>query len=383
MLTVLLDGWALAYELSSPAAVHVQEIIHALQSEARLILALPAESPFPLSGEVAQILRSTAKIGRGRLAWEQDILDRLGRRAGADLLHLVGSSRSLIGVLPVVLSPAGWGMSAWMDGMHAPGKKAYATRPANREHPAGIVLRLRQALFQGGLPRTRVCWPADLLPVAGLNTQSLAPVIHPFFSSSRDGLSGGEETEPPETFILYHGPDTLPVLRRVVETWRWAADTIGESHPLLLTGLSQSGKQVFAQLAAQAGIRRETFHVLEYLPFKELASCYRRCAAFFYPLSPSPWGDPLRMALACGGPVVAVDGPWSDALVGPSAYLVSASGQEHEICRSLAGALITVVVEEQLAQELVSAARLRATAWRIEDYRRQLLKMYQQVISGP
>jgi hypothetical protein len=382
VLTVLLDGWALAYELSSPAAVHVQEIMHALQPEARLILALPAEPPFPLPGEVEQILWPTANTGRGRLAWEQGILDRLGRRTGASLLHLVGSSRPLIGALPAVLSPAGWGVGAWMDVAHAPGKKAYATRLANREHPAGIVLRLRRALFQGGLPHTRVCWPADLLPVAGLNTLSLPPVIHPFLSSSGDGLSGGEETELPETFILYHGPDTLPGLRRVVETWRWAADTIGESHPLLLTGLSQSGKQIFAQLAAQAGIRRETFHVLDDLPFNELASCYHRCSAFFYPLSPSPWGDPLRMALACGGPVVAVEDPWSDALVGPSAYLVSASGQEHEICRSLAGALITVVVEEQLAQELVSAARLQAAAWRIEDYRRKMLGVYQQVTSG-
>ena len=107
-----------------------------------------------------------------------------------------------------------------------------------------------------------------------------------------------------------------------------------------------------------------------------VAEIYRACAALFHPAAISPWGSPVRYALACGRPVVAAEDRFTDALVGPAAYLVPANN-----ARALGAAVITVVVEEEVSERLSEAARQRAAAWDKDAFSQALLTAYQTICS--
>ena len=102
-----------------------------------------------------------------------------------------------------------------------------------------------------------------------------------------------------------------------------------------------------------------------------LVRLYEGCTALFHPAPVSPWGGAVRRALACGKPVVAAEGALASALVGPAAYLAPMDDP-----RALAAALITVVVEEEVAENLSKAACQRASAWKIESFGERLGVLY-------
>jgi glycosyltransferase involved in cell wall biosynthesis len=91
----------------------------------------------------------------------------------------------------------------------------------------------------------------------------------------------------------------------------------------------------------------------------------------FHPAPIAPWGAPERHALACGKPVVASENLFSDALFGPAAYLAPAGD-----ARALGAALITVVVEDSVAENLSQAARQRAESWLDQGFGQKLYEAY-------
>ena len=86
-----------------------------------------------------------------------------------------------------------------------------------------------------------------------------------------------------------------------------------------------------------------------------------------------------RAALACAKPVVAYESAWADAMVGPAAYLVPPGGGAQAGSRALGAALITVVVEESVAEELSQAARLRSAQWGQAEFGERLAEAYRQL----
>jgi glycosyltransferase involved in cell wall biosynthesis len=97
----------------------------------------------------------------------------------------------------------------------------------------------------------------------------------------------------------------------------------------------------------------------------------------FHPASEPVWGGPIRHALACGKPVVASHDPQTSHLVGPAAYL--AAGDDG---RALGAALITVIVEEEVAETLAGAARARASTWSGAAYSQALSGAYQRILAS-
>ena len=81
------------------------------------------------------------------------------------------------------------------------------------------------------------------IDIAG-RLEGLTPIVPPEFKPGADldlqKMSAGYKTltrqlntlELPETFILYHGPFEMTNLEQLVESWKWAADAIGDNYPL-------------------------------------------------------------------------------------------------------------------------------------------------------
>jgi glycosyltransferase involved in cell wall biosynthesis len=146
---------------------------------------------------------------------------------------------------------------------------------------------------------------------------------------------------------------------------------------LIWVGLEEEWRDGVRGLLA-AGQLGETLRFLPALSPGALALVYQGCSALLHPTPVYPWGDALRLALASGKPAVGLESALGDALVGPAAYLVRSGESEGETHRSLGAALISVVVEESLAERLSQAARQRAADWDDEAFAPALQALYQR-----
>ena len=355
---ILYDGWPLSYQPNSPAALHLLSLLAHHPANFKALVALPAKPALLLPESVTAHIQATGAGDNSRLSWEQRILPRLATLLKADLVHLSASYPALLGKTNQLISPT----SSDTLSMSSFG---FAARPS-------LAARLRDALGQGGLTRVSgVLWPDDL-PTPGVphNIFRLPRVTHPdLLSPSIFDMSSGErphlaefsELEMPETYILYHGPLSTLALRRLLGAWSWAAGSIGEYYPLLVAGVEASLHQKITAMLTEFNLT-DSVQLVPPLNLPSLFELYRGCSALFLPVPDSPWQGAIPLALTCGKPIVALETPESGALVGPAGYLLPDSNNMPDN-RALGAALITVVVEESVAEQLSQNANQRATQW--------------------
>jgi len=376
---ILFDGWPLVFQPNSPAAIHTLTLLAHLPQEIEALLALPAPSPHPLPARVSRQIERVGNSPLERLQWEQRRIPAMARQQAVDLVHLSGDYPALFGPAINITSPSGFDHSR----LYKMGARL----------PQSLVSRLRSALAHGGASRLRgVLWPNDL-PDPGIQVPllRLPPLVHPAFSANTASVLGASAAQAstglkhlslgdlPETFILYHGPSDESDLEFLFGAWTWAAGAIGEYYPLLLVGQESAARYVQDMLTERrlAG----TVQVLPNLDMESLVLLYRRCSALFHPAAVSPWGGPGRLALASHKPVVSLENRFSDALFGPAAYLIPEQNQAAPDARALGAALITVIVEQSLAEALVQEATQRVAAWDAPVFERDLYRAYQNLLA--
>ena len=183
------------------------------------------------------------------------------------------------------------------------------------------------------------------------------------------GTSIGDLQLPVE-FILYHGSGGRPNLEFLAQAWNWAAAAIGENFPLLLVGLQEQDRQVVSELVERFDFA-ESLLVLPRVTPVMLPRLYQLSAAVFHPAQASPWCGSVRLALASGKPLVAVEESLTGAIAGPAAYLVRGDD-----ARAFGAALVTVIVEQEIADSLSAAAKQKTRDWVNNDFGQQLLGVY-------
>jgi len=357
-LRVLVDGWSLIYQANSPAAGHSLSLLTCQPDEAEVTLALPAEPPEWLVGKFNHLVHPALNSIRQRIRWEQRSLPALAKDIRADLVHISSATPALFGSVPNLLSPADSGETL--------------------DHTR-FYSRLHQALSAGGMARLAgLVWPSDL-PTPSMDSPvfRVTPAL-PFdrFVETPADRQEFDRLDLPETFILYHGPCHLAALHTLLESFGWVAGPVGENYPLLILGMHDVGRERLPELLAAYGLESCVRALPVISPYSVLR-LYQNCYALFHPTEITPWGNPLRNAIACGKPVVAGETTLSDALVGPAAYL-AALGHPKE----LGAALLTVIVEEEVASQLSAAALRRATGWQTEVFRRELGEAYRILRDG-
>lgn len=354
---VLYDGWSLIHAPLGPESLHLLTILENLPEEIQPIVALPAHAPPWLDNSGVETFPTPDRPWK-RLHWEQYHLPSLVRKMGADLLHLVTPTAPLLSTPITIISPA------WFPGELYP----RSSRPVSK--------RLRASLALGGMERINaLLWPADVPPPPAWDDLVILPPALP-----RDFIH--DQTHPgillshlnlPAEFILYHGPGGERNLEALAQAWNWAAGAIGENYPLLTPGFSERDRQLITSLAEQLNFA-DSLQILRGVTPADLPGIYRLSTAVFHPTPASPWCGPVRLALASGKPLVALDESLTSAITGPAAYL---AGQND--ARALGAALVTVIVEQEMAEQLSAAASLRAKAWSSEDFGSHLHALYMEV----
>lgn len=342
---ILYDGWPLIYAPLGSAAWQLRTLLALAIDGVEPLLALPTEPQLATEG-LQTIFHHTHDRGE----WEQRILPRLAEENGAAAIHTTGLGASLFGKAPTLVSPA----------------ELESGAPRNR---------WKAAVGRGGLARASILWPSDLpdarMPGA---LRKLPPMVHPEFKEG--AISAKSQVTLPDEFVLVHGlPDERSLLA-LLESWTWAAASIGELYPLVIVGLDEeAGRRVQAQLPK--------FHVEESVRLladvqpQDLAAIYKASTALVHLGNTPPWGNPLRAALAGGKAIVAQQEPMTEAIVGAAAYLVLP-----EDLRAIGAAIITVVVDEKAREKLEDAARQRAAHWKTDLFKVELGKIYKEILKN-
>jgi hypothetical protein len=359
---VLFDGWSLVNSPNSPEALHLLLLLEQSHPEVHAAVALPGSPPAWLETGAEILTRPPGGTQISRLAWEQNSLPTFFRQSGANLLHLTGAHPPLLGSVRSILSPAGTGDEATRGG---------------RKRQRNFQERVRTAVSAGGMSRLRgLLWPRDLLAFipgeihARVYPMPVEPALTPVMGREKDMLS---ELELPETYILYHAGAGGASTRRALQAWSWASGAIGEYYPLLILGLDSEQRNEVGSLVNSYHLEGSV-QVLPVLPPELILPLYQEATAVFQPNEPSPWGSPLREALRCGKPLVAAESSLTDALVGPGAYLLPLENP-----RALGAGLVTVIVEESVAEMVSRAGEERAQTWKSDNFREDLYKAYRAV----
>lgn len=361
MLKILFDGWPLVYEAGSPAALHLLDLLALLPREVTGMLALPAPLAVPQNAAVQLIPQKHAH--GARLSWEQIVLPRLAQRLGAAALHLPAYSAPLFSRVPVVISPS------------APAALSNGLGPG----PSRAGGRLRAAFGRGGAAAAAaLLWPDDL-PSAGAGGPSLMRLplaVHPeIYAVQRSSLDseGG--------YVAAFGDfEDEPALLNLIETWRWAGPAMGEGWQLRVVcrpsvRLAGFGEQL-ASLQSAVGLPGLLLPAPVNSP-RQVQELLAGAGAALHLGRLTPWGGALPQILAAGCPLAVEDAWGVDARVGPAAYLAPPGDW-----RTLGAAVLTLLVEENVAEQVSQAARERAAGWSPECFSKRLGEVYAAVRRG-
>lgn len=355
---VLYDGWPLAdASVSEPlAALHLLELLTARPENIEPWLALPGDPGQDL-GVLAQVLIAPEPpVPAGRLRWEQLRLPALARQIGAQVIHTTSTSLPLFSPSPCLVSPV---ESLMMDS-------------AGRQ---GIAHRLRKALGQGGLSGAAwVLWPDDLpAPQTHAKNWRMPVYVHPAFY-----LPQTSADLPPAPYILAPGPLDAGEIALLAAVWSWVSAGLGEEWLLLVSDLPPAGLEQMHHACKAMGMPAERYtaqvNALDLRALQTRAAAFQQAQVVLLVSQVRPWSDALLHALACGRPIAGVETPWSDARVGPAGYLTPASDP-----RALGAAVLTLIVEEEMAERLGNAASQRANRWQGLAFHQKLGEVYAEV----
>ncbi|MEX2144083.1 MAG: glycosyltransferase [Anaerolineales bacterium] len=337
---ILFDGWPLIYSPLGSAAWHLRTLLALATEGVEPVLALPTEPPVAFERPAMQ---TTYQHTHDRGEWEQRILPRLAGEEEAQAIHTSGLAASLFGKVPTLVSPG-----------EVEGRSAGS--------------RLKAALGHGGLVRAQILWPSDLpaprLPGA---LHRLPPVVHPEFLMTTPVSS---QLTLPDEFVLVHGLRDEASALALLESWTWAAASIGEFYPVVIIGLDEQATRFVQEQLPKFHVA-ESVRVLDEVQPQDLAVLYKGCSALVHLGQPAPWGNPLRAALASGKAVVAHREEHTEAIVGAAAYLTPTDD-----LRAFGAAMITVVVDEKAREKLEDAARQRVAQWKVEAFTAKLVEIY-------
>ncbi|MBD2337784.1 glycosyltransferase family 4 protein [Calothrix sp. FACHB-156] len=121
---------------------------------------------------------------------------------------------------------------------------------------------------------------------------------------------------------------------------------------------------------------REQIHHLDYLSNELVALFYSKADVFVYPSHYEGFGLPVLEAMTLGAPVVCANSSSLPEVTGKAALLIEPDEPMH-----LAEAILKVISDSQLRQELIKLGKERANLFSWEKTARETLKAYRGIMS--
>ncbi|MBX3062533.1 MAG: glycosyltransferase family 4 protein [Anaerolineae bacterium] len=218
--------------------------------------------------------------------------------------------------------------------------------------------------------------PADRVTAIPL---AMSPDFHPRVGAEHDEAVR-EKYKLPEQYVLYLGGfDVRKNLRSLIAAYTYVGPSVGDDYPLVLAGKepAQWGSPRFPDIHAEIAARPELAAWIRWIGAPDEAdkpAVYRMASAFVFPSRYEGFGLGPLEAMSCGTVVVAADASSVPEVVGDAAYLV-----DPDDSRAMGGAIIAVLIQNDLRESLRNLGLARSTAFSWQRTARETLQVYQQV----
>lgn len=345
--------------------------LRVVQPDIRLTLVAPEgwqiEAPPGVGVERAR-LRGSGHLGKVR--FEQLDFPQVASRLGADLAHIPYWGAPLSSSVPIVVTihdliPLL--LPAYRGGMLA---RLYTALVAASARGASAVLTDSEHSRQDILRRLRL--RADRVSAIPL---ACGGGYRPEPDDALDKAVRQKYRLPPEYVLYLGGYDVRKNVQGLLKAYTYVkASTV----PLVLAGrLPDEITPRFAdvpRLIQSMGVD-DIVHFAGQPDETDKPSLYRMAKCFVFPSFYEGFGLPVLEAMACGTPVVAADTSSLAEIVGDAGFLVRPEDIEH-----LAGAIVSILVDQHLASDLSQKGARRAAQFSWERTARETIAVYQRVL---
>ncbi len=354
---------------------HLIAHLRRVAPDLQMTLVLPADIiPDGLPPNVNVISTAAGRSNLAKVWFEQRIFPHVSGKINADLAHVPywGSPLSSpIRVITSVLDVIPLALPQYSAGLRA---RFYTSLVSAAVRGSSHVITISDAA------KADIVKYLDL-PEASITTTHLAAdeAYHPRIGAERDAAVR-EKYHLPERFVLYLGGfDPRKRVSDLLLAYTYVEKSHGDEIPLVIAGREpQWGTPMFPDLHAyteELKLSPEVVRWIGYVDEADKPSLYRLADVFVFPSIYEGFGLPIVEALASGTPVVARQMPLNEEIAGDAAYLV-------EDARTMAGAIIALLIQEPLRQTQISRGLAQATQFSWRKTARETLAVYEQVMSS-
>lgn len=183
----------------------------------------------------------------------------------------------------------------------------------------------------------------------------------------------------PEFYVLYLGGYELHKnVVTLLQAYTYVAQALGREYPLLLAGRRPAA--VSGHYPDYAGVI-ERMHLNDYVRWVGFVDeadkpvLYRNADVFAFPSRYEGFGLPPLEAMACGTPVVASNATSLPEVIGDAGFAIDPDDD-----RNMAGAIISLILEDDLAAELRRKGPVQAAKFSWETTATETLLVYDRVL---
>jgi glycosyltransferase involved in cell wall biosynthesis len=181
----------------------------------------------------------------------------------------------------------------------------------------------------------------------------------------------------PDFYMLYLGGyEHHKNVVTLLHAYTYVAQALGEDYPLLLAGRKPTPSPNvpdYDAIIARAGLDKYV-RWIGYVDEEDKPLLYRGAEVFVFPSRREGFGLPPLEAMACGTPVVVSDSGSLPEVVGPAAFAIDPDDP-----RRMAGAIISIITEDELAADLRRQGPEQAARFRWDETARKTLEVYGRV----
>lgn len=349
--------------------------LNRLVSDLDITLVYPhAEPPagVPPSVHVRPVVTRTGQLGK--IWFEQIGFPRAAARAGADMAHVPYWGPPLQSPLPLVVTVHDlitMRQREYRRGLRA---RLYNALVATAARGAG------QVITDSAFSRQEI---VEHLQIPEEHVTAIPLATAPQYRAQSElllDMAVRRKYDLPEFYVLYLGGYTLHKnVPTLLHAYTYVAQAMGEDYPLVLAGRKpEPGANTpdYDDYVSRLQLGKSV-RWIGYVDEEDKPALYRSALCFAYPSRYEGFGLPPLEAMACGVPVVTTDASSLPEVVGDAAFAVSPDD-----ARQMAGAIISILIDEALAGELKQKGLQRAAQFSWEETATQTLLVYDQLLSN-
>jgi glycosyltransferase involved in cell wall biosynthesis len=315
--------------------------------------------------------RQALKGNLGKVWFEQRTYPAMVKRLGADIAHvpywgapLSSPAKMIVSILDVIP------LAFWqyrVGGL----ANLYTSLMRASAAGAGHIITLSEA-SKAEITRYLKLPPEKISPIYLAADERFSP------QGQNDALVR-QKYGLPDEFALYLGTfDLRKNVDKLLLAWTYVGQPMGENVPLVLAGRppAQWGTPLYPDLPAYA----EKLAISPYLMWlgevdeADKPALYRLAKVFVYPSRYEGFGLPILEAMASGTPVVACAASSIPEVAGEAAYLVGP-----DQAREMGGAILALLVQNDLHAQLSNAGRGQATQFSWRKTAQATYTVYEQI----